>query len=79
MIELYRAVSPFEATSLSGSKRHIVPGEVFSVDMEQPGPEVTIELDMSYLVVDLHSFSTCCKPLESSRGSGNRGGSPLDL
>ena len=79
MTELYRAVSSFDATLLSGRKRHIVPGEVFSVDSEQPGPDVTIELDMSYLVVDPHSFSTCCKPLESSRGSGNRGGSPLDL
>jgi hypothetical protein len=71
----FKVVSPFEATEpLSGSKRHFVPGEVFTIDLDtRDDPNVTIALDKSYFVVDQHTFDSCCERF------AHRDGSVLDL
>lgn len=52
----------FEATAaLSGRKRQVNPGDVVECDADQPGPTITIEVDLALLLVDLSTFRTCCE------------------
>ena len=71
----FKVLFPFKATEpLSGSKRHFVPGEVFTIYLDtRDNPEVTIALDKGYFVVDQHTFDTCCQRV------GQRDGSIFDL
>ena len=63
--------SAFEATeAISGRKRQIVPEQVVTADLFQPGPLTTIEVDMTMLLVDSSTFRRCCDPIQ--RGSWGR-------
>jgi hypothetical protein len=75
MVDFFSVVRPFEAATMSGGKRSLVPGEVVSADLGQPGSDVTIELDMTYLIVDFLTFDTCCRRIEGRGASGR----PFDL
>jgi hypothetical protein len=61
----WRVKSPFEATeSISGRKRQIVPEEVVTADLFQLGPVITIEVDMTFFLVDSSTFRSCCDPIQ---------------
>jgi hypothetical protein len=75
MVDFFSVLRPFDAMSISGSKRRLSPGEVVSANLSQLGSEVTIELDMTFLVVDFLTFNACCKRIESRGVSGR----PFDL
>ena len=61
----WRVKTPFEATeSISGRKRQIVPEEVVTADLFQLGPVSTIEVDMTFFLVDSSTFRSCCDPIQ---------------
>jgi len=58
----YCVVRPFVATEpISGRRYRFVSGMVVIADLTQDTPNVTIEADASYFVVDFLTFSNCCK------------------
>ena len=60
--ESLAVVHSFEATDLlSGRKCPVSDGQTITADLGLPDPNVTIELGMTYLEVDLLTLSKCCK------------------
>jgi hypothetical protein len=65
MAKEWRVKSAFEATeAISGRKRQIVTEQIVTADLFQPGPIITIEVDMTMLLVDSSTFRTCCEPIQ---------------
>jgi hypothetical protein len=65
MIRPFGVHRSFEAIEpISGKKRRILSGEVVNADLGESGSDVTIEVHMSYFVVDFLTFDRCCKPIE---------------
>jgi len=61
----FRVHRSFEATEpISGLKRRVLSGQAVTADLSEPGSDVTIELNVTYLVVDFLTFDKCCKPIE---------------
>lgn len=60
--EHFAVVRPFEALeTLSGRKHRVLSGQAVTANLGQSGPNVTIELNSTYLVVDFLTFSNCCE------------------
>jgi hypothetical protein len=62
MPQKYIVTRPFKATSaISGREREFKPGDWFLCDSGQRGETITIEVDLSLLLIDRKTFETCCK------------------
>jgi hypothetical protein len=62
--QAFAVVRSFEATdTISGMKSWVSSGQEVTADLGLPGSDITIELNMTYLVVDFLTFSKCCKKI----------------
>lgn len=65
MTRPFRVHRSFEAIEpISGRHRRVLSGEAVAADLGEPGSDVTIEVNESFLIVDFLTFDKCCKPIE---------------